>query len=94
MTMLGLTLVLSLGGGLYFDQGGRRQNPQAIYLRYVRFPNVLPGVDLQLGRMGYASGAEAPSGVLKMTQRPDNTGRAATRVEIDVTTVGGVVVGA
>ena len=180
-------------GALYFDQGGRRENPQQLYLRYaiVRFPNVLPGVDLQLGRMGYTSGAEAPSGVPKIeavkrqrldsrlvgefewslyqrgfdgvrldatrarwratgiammptqggfartagptitdivvaggtvssrpaagtalshtqvqgfglqyrdrrpvTQRPDNTGRAATRVDVDVTTFGGVVVGA
>lgn len=55
-------------GALYFDQGGRRENPQGLYLRYaiVRFPNVLPGVDLQLGRMAYASGAEAPSGVPKI----------------------------
>jgi hypothetical protein len=55
-------------GALYFDQGGKRENPQELYLRYanVRLPNVLPGVDLQLGRMGYTSGAEAPSGVPKI----------------------------
>jgi hypothetical protein len=32
----------------------------------VRFPNVLPGIDLQLGRMAYTSGAEAPSGMPKI----------------------------
>jgi hypothetical protein len=55
-------------GALYFDQGGRRENPQQLYLRFanVRFPSVLPGIDLQLGRMGYTSGAEAPSGVAKI----------------------------
>jgi hypothetical protein len=55
-------------GALYFDQSGRRENPQELYLRYasVRFPNVVRGVDLQLGRMGYTSGAEAPSGVPKI----------------------------
>jgi hypothetical protein len=55
-------------GALYFDQSGKRENPQQIYLRYanVRFPNVLPGIDLQLGRMGYTSGAEAPSAVPKI----------------------------
>jgi hypothetical protein len=178
-------------GALYFDQGGQRENSQELYLRYalVRFPSVWPGIDLQLGRMGYTSGAEAPSGLPKIeavkrqrldsrlvgefewsfyqrgfdgirvdatktrwratgiavmptqggfarvagptitdivvaggtvssrpgtllsrtqvqgfglyyrdrrpvTQRPDNTGRPATAVDIDVTTVGGVVVGA
>lgn len=55
-------------GALYFDQGGRRTRPQQLYLRYlnVRLPNVLRGVDLQVGRMAYASGAEAPSGVPKI----------------------------
>jgi hypothetical protein len=55
-------------GALYFDQGGRRENAQQLYLRYadVRFLSVLPGVDLQIGRLGYTSGAEAPSGVPKI----------------------------
>ena len=55
-------------GALYFDQGGRRTSPQQLYLRHlnVRLPNMLPGVDLQIGRMAYASGAEAPSGVPKI----------------------------
>jgi hypothetical protein len=49
-------------GSLYFDQGGRHEHPQQLYLRYAnaRFPNLLRGVDLQVGRMGYTSGAEAP----------------------------------
>ncbi len=55
-------------GALYFDQGGRHQNQQELYLRYahVRFPDVVRGVDLQVGRMAYTSGAEAPSGVPKI----------------------------
>lgn len=55
-------------GALYFDQGGRRANSSALYLRFanLRFPNVRPGFDLQVGRMGYTSGAEAPSGVPKI----------------------------
>nr|MBA2305605.1 hypothetical protein [Acidobacteriota bacterium] len=55
-------------GALYFDQGGRRTSPQQLYLRdlNVRLPNMRPCVDLQIGRMAYASGAEAPSGVPKI----------------------------
>jgi len=55
-------------GALYFDQGGRRANASQIYLRFanVRLPAVVRGVDLTLGRMGYTSGAEAPSGVAKI----------------------------
>ena len=55
-------------GALYFDQGGRRTSSQQLYLRFanLRFPAVLPGVDLQVGRQGYTSGAEAPSGVPKI----------------------------
>ena len=55
-------------GGLYFDQGGRRVNSSQIYLRSanLRFPNLAKGLDLQIGRMGYTSGAEAPSGVPKI----------------------------
>ena len=51
-----------------FDQGGRRENSQEFYLRFasVRFPNLRPGIDVQVGRMGYTSGAEAPSGVPKL----------------------------
>jgi hypothetical protein len=55
-------------GALYFDQGGRRTHSQQLYVRFanVRLPNLTPGLDLQVGRMGYTSGAEAPSGVPKI----------------------------
>ena len=55
-------------GSLYFDQGGRHVNQQQLYLRYahVRFPELARGLDLQVGRMPYTSGAEAPSGVPKI----------------------------
>ena len=55
-------------GGLYFDQGSRASNASQIYLRFanLRFPAVARGVDLQIGRMGYLSGTEAPSGVAKI----------------------------
>lgn len=55
-------------GALYFDQGGHRSNSSQIFLRFanVQVPNLAPGVDLTLGRMGYTSGAEAPSGVAKI----------------------------
>jgi hypothetical protein len=51
-------------GALYYDQGGRRTNAQQLWLRYanVRLPGLAAGVDLQIGRMPYTSGAEAPSG--------------------------------
>jgi hypothetical protein len=51
-------------GSLYFEQGGRRTNPQQLYLRYanVRLKQVLPGLDVQVGRMSYTSGAEAATG--------------------------------
>ncbi len=51
-------------GALYYDQGGRRTHPQQLWLRYAnaRFRQVLPGLDVTVGRMAYASGAEAPSG--------------------------------
>ena len=55
-------------GALYFDQGRRASNASQIYLRFanLRFPAVARGVDLQIGRMGYLSGSEAPSGVPKI----------------------------
>lgn len=55
-------------GALYFDQGGRQSDSGQVYLRFanVRLPNIGRGVDLQLGRMGYTSGAETPSGVAKI----------------------------
>ncbi|MBM3770700.1 MAG: hypothetical protein FJW27_05320 [Acidimicrobiia bacterium] len=55
-------------GALCFDQGGRQVNSSEAYLRFanVRFGNLRPGIGLQVGRMGYTSGAEAPSGVPKL----------------------------
>ena len=57
-------------GALYYAQGGRRTNPQQLYLRYanVGLRDMLPGVDVHLGRMAYAAGGEAPSGVPKLEQ--------------------------
>ena len=53
---------------LFFDQGGRRELSQQLYPRFANlsFPGVRPGIDVQIGRMGYTSGAEAPSGVPKL----------------------------
>jgi len=69
-------------GSLYFDQGGRHANQQQLYLRYanVRFPDLFPGLDLQVGRMAYTSGAEAPSGVPKI--------ESVTRQRLDARLVG------
>ena len=55
-------------GALYFDQGGGDEWSQQLYLRFanLRFPNTRPGLDVQIGRQGYTSGAEAPSGVPKI----------------------------
>jgi hypothetical protein len=54
-------------GGAYFQHAGRSDSRQ-VYVRAlnVRFKQVLPGLDLQVGRMGYTSGAEAVSGVPKI----------------------------
>ena len=51
-------------GAAYFQHAGRSDSRQ-LYLRTinVRFKDVLPGLHVQLGRMGYTSGAEATSGV-------------------------------
>ena len=55
-------------GALYFDQSGHQETAQQVYLRFanLRFPDAVPGFDLQIGRMGYTSGAEAPSSVPKI----------------------------
>lgn len=55
-------------GALYFAQGGRRERPQQLYLRYatVRFKALAPGLDVQVGRMAYASGAESATTVGKV----------------------------
>ncbi len=48
-------------GALYFDQGGRSQHPSRLFVRYanLKVKDVLPGFDLQAGRMAYGSGAES-----------------------------------
>jgi hypothetical protein len=50
-------------GALYFDHSGRTDSRQ-VYLRYLnlRLKSVVPGFDVQVGRFGYTSGAESPSG--------------------------------
>jgi hypothetical protein len=50
-------------GAAYFQHAGRTDSRQ-LYIRTVnaRFKHVLPGLDVQVGRMGYTSGAEAASG--------------------------------
>lgn len=47
-------------GALYYSQGGGRVRPQQLYLRYahLRLKDVAPGLDVQIGRQPYASGAE------------------------------------
>lgn len=54
-------------GALYFDHSGRRASRQ-LYLRYlaVGLKELAPGVAVQIGRMGYTSGAEASSGEAKI----------------------------
>ena len=51
-------------GSLYYEQGGRSTHPQQLWLRYanVRLKGMAPGLDVQVGRMAYTSGAEAASG--------------------------------
>jgi hypothetical protein len=53
-------------GPIYFGQGGGRENPQKLYLRYANVRFKAPNFTVQAGRMGYASGAEAPSGIGKI----------------------------
>ncbi len=50
-------------GSQYFDQGGTTTSHQ-VYLRLlnIKLKNVARGVSVQLGRFGYASGAESASG--------------------------------
>jgi hypothetical protein len=54
-------------GGAYFQHAGRSDSRQ-LYLRAVniRLKQVLPGLDVQVGRMGYTSGAEGASDVPKI----------------------------
>lgn len=55
-------------GAIYFDQGRRTSHPQQLWLRYanLRVKQLAPGLDLTVGRMGYTSGAEAPSGDVRI----------------------------
>jgi hypothetical protein len=50
-------------GSLYFDQGGG-SNSSHLYLRYLnlKLDGLARGWSIRIGRMGYTSGAEAPSG--------------------------------
>jgi hypothetical protein len=54
-------------GAAYFAHAGRSDSHQ-LYLRYanVRLKRALPGLSLQVGRMPYSSGGEAPSGNPKL----------------------------
>ena len=54
-----------LGSGATYYQHAGRTDSRQLYIRAAnaRFKRVLPGLDVQVGRMGYTSGAEAASGV-------------------------------
>jgi hypothetical protein len=54
-------------GGAYFDASGDTASRQ-VYLKYlsVKLRDLAAGLDVQAGRFGYASGAEAPSGIPKI----------------------------
>lgn len=69
-------------GALYFDQGGRRENPQQLYLRYASLTvkQLLPGLDVQVGRQAYTSGSES------VTREPKI--EAVKRQRIDARLVG------
>ena len=51
-------------GAQYFDQSGGQTDSRQLYLRYlnVRLKGLAPGLNIQIGRFGYTSGAESPSG--------------------------------
>jgi hypothetical protein len=68
-------------GGTYFQHAGRTDSRQ-LYIRLLnaRFKDILPGLDVQVGRMGYTSGAEAASGVPKI--------EAVKRMRLDSRLVG------
>ncbi len=54
-------------GAAYFSHAGRTDSRQA-YVRYlsVRVKELFPGLTVQLGRMGYTDGAEAPAAHAKI----------------------------
>ena len=47
-------------GALYYAQGNSHQNQQNLYLRFanVQLRQLVPGLDIRVGRQGYTSGAE------------------------------------
>jgi hypothetical protein len=54
-------------GAVYFAHAGRSDSHQ-VYLRYlnVRLKNLIPSVNVQIGRMPYSSGGEGASGIPKI----------------------------
>lgn len=68
-------------GAIYFDHAGRSDSRQ-LYLRtlHLRLRNLAPGVDVQAGRFGYASGGESPSGDPKI--------EAVKRLRLDTRLIG------
>lgn len=69
-------------GALYYAQGGQHTLVGRLYPRYahIRLKNVAAGLDVQVGRQAYASGAESPSGVPKI--------EAVKRQRVDARLVG------
>lgn len=56
-----------LGSGpQYFDRGGRNSHQLYIRTLYLRLKDAAHGASVQVGRFGYTSGAEAPSGDAKI----------------------------
>ena len=68
-------------GAVYFAHAGRSDSHQ-VYLRYlnVRLKNLIPSVNVQIGRMPYSSGGEGASGVPKI--------EAVKRQRVDARLVG------
>jgi alginate export protein len=68
-------------GAVYFSHAGRTDSHQA-YVRYLnaQIKNVLPGLNIQVGRMPYSSGAEGQSGDPKL--------EAVKRQRVDARIVG------
>ncbi len=71
-----------LGAGATYYETNHQTGPGQLYVRYlnVLFKNVAPHLDVQVGRMGYASGAETASGDAKI--------EAVKRQRVDTRMVG------
>ncbi len=69
-------------GALYYAQGGQHTTVGRLYPRYahIRLKGLAPGLDVQVGRQAYTSGAEASSGVPKI--------EAVKRQRVDARLVG------